>query len=276
MKIAFKIPPTIEAISASHLLVEVGNDEISFLIFSQNPFALEGMYLYQLEKNITADDYANNIKQIIGAENILQQTFASIQVFYNFAAASLMPTNYFVEAEKENVLELMFGKDKAAYAFYETVKDNDMKLIYRIPAKVYETINEVFPKNKFSHTTSSQLQIHNRTGNTLTCIVYHNCIKVILFKEKALQIIQFFDYEMPIDVSYHLLNVCERFGVSASLVKLSLCGMIDGKSNLFDEIYKYFLDVSFTSLSADIIVAENMKELPSHFYSNLTALAQCV
>jgi hypothetical protein len=276
LKIAFKIPPTVEDVSALHLLVEAGNDEISFLLFSQNPFAVEGLYLCQLEKNITATDYANSIEKIIAGENILQQSFASVQIFYNFATATLMPAQYFVEAEKENVLELMFGKDKAAYTFYETVKDNDTKLVYRIAAKIYETMNAVFPKNRFSHATSSQLQTPINTGDTLTCIVYHSCIKLFLFKEKALQIVQFFDYEIPLDVSYHLLNVCERFGVSASLVNLSVGGMIDEKSNLYDEIYKYFLNVSFTSLPANTIVAENMNALPTHFYSNLTALAACV
>ncbi len=274
MKIAFKIPPLITDTSAQYLLVELSNDEISFLVFAHNPFSIQGFYVYQLEKNIVANEYAANIKKIMADEPILQQAFASVQVIYNFSTVSLVPAAYFVDAEKENMLQLLFGKDDNSYCFQENVKDNDIKLLYRIPSKIYETINNVFPKNNFSH--ASALQLQTIIDNVLHCIVYHNFIKVILFKEGKLQIVQYFDYELPIDVSYHLLNVCDRFGVSPSGVQLLLSGMIDESSNLKDDIYKYFLNVSFANLPANTIVAESMNELPAHFYSNLTALALCV
>jgi hypothetical protein len=274
LKIAFKIPPNVTDISAQNLLVEFSNDEISFLIYAHNPFAIQGFYEYQLEKNIVANEYVLAIKEIMADEPILQQAYVSVNVMYNFSTATLVPVAYFVDAEKENMLQLLFGKEDNSYCFQENVKNNDIKLVYRIPSKIYETVNDVFPKNSFAHASSLQLQAN--TDNALQCIVYHNFIKVILFKEGKLQIVQYFDYEMPIDVSYHLLNVCERFGVSPSSVQLLLSGMIDESSNLKDDIYKYFLNVSFANLPANTIVAENMSELPAHFYSNLTALALCV
>jgi hypothetical protein len=276
LKVAFKIPPIIEDISASHLLVELRNCEVSFLIFCNMPFALKGFYVYELDKNLPAAVYANELKTIIDNEGILHPSFATVQVCYNFSASTLVPKDYFVEAEKENMLELMFGKDASAYCFYEDVLDNDMKIVYRVASKIYETVNELFPKNKFSHASSMQLQENKLEGDMLECMVYHNTIKLILCKNSKLQIVQFFDYETPIDVSYHLLNVCERFAVSPSIVKLVLSGMIDVQSNLYDDIHKYFLDIHFAPLPEDTIVSEAMKAHPTHFYHNLTALAQCV
>jgi hypothetical protein len=276
LKVAFKIPPIIEDISASHLLVELRNCEVSFLIFSNMPFALKGFYVYELDKNLPAAIYANELKTIIDNEGILHQSFATVQVCYNFNTSTLVPKDFFVEAEKENMLELMFGKDASAYCFYEDVLDNDMKIVYRVASKIYETVNELFPKNKFSHASSMQLQENKLEGDMLECMVYHNTIKLILCKNSKLQIVQFFDYETPIDVSYHLLNVCERFAVSPSIVKLVLSGMIDVQSNLYDDIHKYFLDIHFATLPEDTIVSEEMKAHPTHFYHNLTDLAQCV
>jgi Protein of unknown function (DUF3822) len=276
LKVAFKILPIIEDISAPHLLIELSDNEVSFLIFSTMPLALQGFYVYELEKSITAIDYAKELKTIIEDESVFHQSFATVQVCYNFAAFTLVPKAFFVEAEKENMLDLMFGKDASTYCFYEDVLDNDMKIVYRVSSKIYEMMNEVFPKNKFVHASSMQLQVSKLDGDKLECIVYHNSIKLILSKNNQLQIVQFFDYETPIDVSYHLLNVCERFDVSASSVKLILSGMIDVKSNLYDDIHKYFLNISFATLSEDTTVSEGMKAHPTHFYHNLTALAQCV
>ncbi len=276
MKIAFKIPPKIEDISTSHLLVELSDCEVSFLVFSKTPFALQGFYVYEVNKNIPAIEYAKELKTIIEDESIFHQSFATVQVCYNFNTSTFVPKDYFVEAQKENVLILMFGKDASTYCFYEDVLNNDMKVVYRIPSKIYEIINELFPKNKFSHASSMQLQAHEFDRDVIKCIVYHNSIKVILFKDSNLQIVQYFDYEMPIDVSYHLLNTCERFGVSPSEVQLLLSGMIVEKSNLYDDMHKYFLNIDFDTLPADIGIAEDMKMHPTHFYINLTALAQCV
>ncbi len=249
---------------------------MSFLIFSNNPFALQGFYVYELEKNIPAIEYARECKKIVEDESIFHQSFANVQVCYNFNISTLVPKAFFVEAEKENMLDLMFGKDASTYCFYEDVLDNDMKIVYRVSSKIYETVNKMFPRNKFSHASSMQMQANKLVGDRLDCIVYHNSIKLLLCKDSKLQIVQYFDYETPIDVSYHLLNVCERFAVSPSIVKLILSGMIDVESNLYDDIHKYFLRIQLATLPVDTIFSEDMKVHPAHFYHNLTALALCV
>jgi Protein of unknown function (DUF3822) len=274
LKVAFKISPNHIDSLDSHLITEIGNNEISFLIYTQNPMALQGFYKVELEKNIVPVDYADAITTILNQETVLQAKFASIKVCYNFNTATLIPVMYFKDTEKEHILDLMFGKDSDAYCFQELVQGNDIKIAYRVPSKIYETINNLFAKNNFSHATSAQLQ--NKTGDALECIVYTNCIKLLLFKNGSIQIVQFFDYASPSDVSYHLLNVCERFEVSPAVVKLVLSGMIELKSNLYVDVHKYFLNISFAQMPADATIAANMEDLPAHFYTNLTSLALCV
>jgi Protein of unknown function (DUF3822) len=276
LKIAFKIPPHFDDIADLHLLLELSNNQISVLFYSKNPFALKGYYIYELEKHIHPNVYAEELKIVSNDEFISNQRFSSFKILFNFSTATLVPTSLFIEAEKENILNLMFGKDVSSYCFCEDVIDNDIKLIYRIHSKIYELVNELFPANKFSHSSSLQLSTNNKNRNSLECIVYHNQIKVILCKNNQVQIVQFFEFDTPIDVSYHLLNVCERFALTAVEVNLFLSGMIVEKSNMYDDIHKYFLHIHFANLSADLVVAEEMKIYPSHFYHNLIVLTQCV
>jgi hypothetical protein len=276
LKIAFKIPPNVYDISDSHLLIELGNNQITILIFSINPFVLKGFYVYEFSKNIHPNDYSEELKIVRDDEEIFNQKFVSIKVCYNLSSATLVPTSFFIEAEKENVLELMLGKEVSANAFSEDViGNNDIKILYRIPSIIYETVNELFPQKTFLHSSSIQLQEPTQKVDMLNCIIYQNQMKVILFKQGKLQISQYFDFDTPIDVSYHLLNVCERFAVSPSVVKLILSGMIVEKSNLYDDIHKYFLDIHFASLPQSLTISEDMNIHPPHFYHNLIALAQC-
>jgi hypothetical protein len=273
LNVAFKIPPIIDDFSALHLLIEVGNIESSLLLYTKNPFALQGFYSFLSTENTSANDYADELKKAIRNEGLHEHNFASVQIMYNYKESTLVPTKYFVDAEKENIISLMFGEDKDAYCFQENTQNQEIKIIYRIPQHVYTTMNELFSKNNFSHSTSFQVE---QEGTILTCEVYHNQVKISLHKNNALMIVQYFDYSAPLDVCYHLLNVCERFEVLAPEVNLLLSGMIEAGSNLHNEIHKYFLYDSIVSLPQDIYVAEYMKVLPPHFFSNLTQLAQCV
>ena len=276
MKIAFKIPPVVNNFSNLHILVEAGKEDIAFLIFSKNPLSVEGFYSYNLNKHISSAEYGSAIKDIISQEDILKQPYASASIFYNFNASTLVPAAHFIDEEKNAVCNIMFGQDKAALCFQENVKGQHIKLIYRVPDKVYETFNHFFSKNIFAHSTSEQINMRSENTNTLHCIIYHASIKILLFKGANIQLVQYFDYESPSDVCYHLINICERFEMPAASIQLQLSGMVDKDSSLFTEVYKYFLHVSFSGALNEVNIAENLQVLPPHFYHHLTALAQCV
>ncbi len=276
MKIAFKIPPVSNKSTDTHLLVEAGKEDISFLLFSKNPFKIEGLFSYQFEKNLSSAVYIEDVKNTIKEFAALQPpNIASCNVFYNFPTSTLVPLQYFVEDEKEKMIELMFGCGGPSVCFQENVYGHNIKNVYSLPAAVYNCFTELYPNIKFAHSTSYQISNNNGSENLLLCIVYSATIKVLLFKNGELQIAQYFDYTTPLDVSYHLLNVAERFQIPISSVSLQLSGMVDAESKLYEELYKYFLQISF-EVTSGVNVAEDMNELQPHFYHHLTALAQCV
>ena len=147
---------------------------------------------------------------------------------------------------------------------------------YRIPKEIAAVFTERFPKAVFFHSTSLQLEQLNQETDLLYCIIYHNSLKTILYKEGKLQIVQQFNYTIPEDVAYHLLNICEQFAVKPSEIPLRLSGMIDEHSKLYIELYNYFLNIHFENVADGIYTTDEMKTLPAHFFSHLTSLALCV
>ena len=275
MKIAFKIPPILDLNVEFNLLIEVGKEDISFLLFSKNPFAVKGLFSFSLD-NIGSAEYMEDVKNILSEYPALQSSnISSCTIFYNFPTSSLVPHQYFIEEEKENMLDIMFGADKSRICFYEEVKDKNIKNIFSIPHYIYNSFLQLYPKSKSTHSTTYQVNIEKSNGNYLQCIFYSNSIKVVLFKEGILQIVQYFNYTTASDVCYHLLSVVNSFQLTVSTLNLILSGMIDAKSKLYEEVYKYFLNISFAQIN-DVIVTENLNELQPHFYHHLTALATCV
>jgi hypothetical protein len=143
-----------------------------------------------------------------------------------------------------------------------------------VPVTVHTVITKSFPGAAVRHSSSMQLQASGTTD--IHCIVFHNTIKVILFNRGQLQFVQQFHYKTPEDVVYHLLNTCEKYDVTVNEVVLMLSGMIDARSNLYQELYKYFLNISFAAVSDEVFLSPDIKTFPAHFFSHLTALAKCV
>ncbi len=254
--------------------MEVGNVSTTMVLCTKKPFVIQGYYSFLSEDNISTNEYAAVLKQTIKNESLNDHGFAMVHIMYNYKESLLIPKQFFKDDEKETICSLMFGEEKDAYCFSEDVQGREIKNIYRVPEKVYSVLNELFPKNSFSHSTSYQIQ--NELANVLFCVVYQKQIKVLLQKNNEFMFAQYFDYSTPLDVCYHLLNVCERFEIATANIELQLSGMIEIDSNLYSEIHKYFLNDRIMELPVGVDVAENIKQLPGHYFYNLIKLAQCV
>jgi hypothetical protein len=273
LKIAFKIPPHTEDVSPLHLIAEAGGDEISFLIFEKYPFTLHGFYTFNFDKNLSADDLLKTVRSIFESENIFNSNFTSKHLFYNFKEMTPVPENYFLNGENENILGLMYGNDKRKISFDDSMQNEKVKIAYRVPKNIHEYFSTHF-SSEAKHAVSA---INNtESGNVLDCVIYHSTIRVTLFKEDQLQFIQYFDYTAPADVVYYLLSVCKQFDTPPDDTKLLLSGMVAKTSALYEEIYKYFLQTSFRELPKNVFLTGKVKDHPNHFYTHLTALAQCV
>ncbi len=270
-----KIAPLITDTSLLHLMVEVGVAEVNFLFYSTAPFQLHGFYQPKIMDTIAEPKNMELIKELVSRDTFLSKPFASVKIAYNFKTCALLPIQFFKVEDKAAILNVMHGVDFSSYSFHEDVQGGNIKLVYRVPCNVYDTFSNLFAKSIFMHSTSIQINNFKNQQNFITCIVYNGYVKLILFKEKMLQIVQYFDYSTPIEVSYHILNVCSQFNVEVANVALQVSGNIEPKSSLYEELYKYFLNISILPIPIAIQLAPTMQNLPTYYYNALTNLALC-
>jgi hypothetical protein len=273
LKIAFKIPPHIDDYSSLHLVAEAGSDEVSFLIFEKQPFTAHGFYTFNFDKHLSVSALSEKVAEIIESENVLSRPFASSTIFYNYREVTPVPDEYFIYGQNEAVCNLLFGEDKRTIVFHENIKAIPAKVIYRAPQKVHDMLRNHFAGSIFKHAAS---QITEQSGNVIDCTVYHSTIKLVVWKNGKLQLLQYFDYTSPADVVFHLLNTCRQLDLPPEEVKLLLSGMIVESSVLYEEIYKYFLHVELKVLPQEVSLAGKLNDHPHHFYSHLIEPALCV
>ncbi|MEO5985204.1 MAG: DUF3822 family protein [Ferruginibacter sp.] len=278
MKTAFHLIPADNRLSSLHLLIELGWYGVSFAWYARDPCSLEGVFAYNFSEGVTDQGIAEDLQIIFKKEPILSKSLTSVSVFYNFKESLLIPLKYYNDTAKSHQLNLIYHLAIKSVVNTDTINfvtgTDKIYNVYRIPAIVHDSIVAQFPGAEFMHSTSAQIQ-SKVSVYELHCIIYHNTIKVLLFNTQQICFVQQFNYHTPEDIIYYLLNTCDKYKVNVKEVQLILSGMIDEDSNLYQELYKYFLNIIFRELDDDVLVAKSIQEFPGHFFSPLMQLARC-
>lgn len=273
MKTAFKIPPE-TGTESLHLLIEVGAEGMAFVYYHGNPIQVEGLFIYQYDQPELSASFADDLK--IFLQNEALPSFDKCSVCYNFKETTLVPNLYFDEAATSDILNLLYGTNSGTESFVQDVNGIQAKLLYRISQNMIAVLKHTIPNANYFHATALQLSFLKSDTPLLYAIIYQQHAKVFLFKNGEVQLQQSFHYSTPTDVAYFLLNVCEQHQVAADSMPLHLAGFIDQQSNLYDELYKYFMQIGFDHEYNEISVAESITKYPAHFFSHYFQMIPCV
>jgi hypothetical protein len=273
MNTTFKIPYN-NSEAPAHIIVEIGASNIAIFCYSTYPFTANGFYYYSITENDSNTAIANELKAILESEKLTAITTDDVHIFYNYAESTLIPTSYFKQEEINNIANLMFGNKSNCINMHENISTHRIENIFAVPMEIKNTMDIIFPSSKSMHSLSKSIQSVN--GTKIYNTVYDKEIRLVLFKENIFTLASYFEYTTPEDVCYHMLNVCERFAVSTSDVEVILNGMIDTNSNLYKEIYKFFMQISIEDLPEKVMLADGFEEIASHYFSPLVKLAKCV
>ena len=274
METTFKILERKKWSSGQNLIIELGWEGISFVWYEKVPLRVNSIIQYQFKRNRTAEQLADLLDNLFNKENDYFENIEEADIFFNFSETELVPEKYYNAAVATELLGYKHGKEAEAILFTEKVKIIDGINVYRVHEDILDTLKTYFPAIKVHHSNSANVELAlERDGNALFCIVYNNSFKALLNKNGRLQIVQYFQYNAPNDVAYHLLNICSQHGIEAC--RLYLSGLIDESSMLYNTVSKFFGDVVLLPPNEQIAYSEPLLDQPLHFFAHLTSLTRC-
>jgi len=253
------------------LLIELGDFGFSLIWTDtqKKQIAALAVYIYEEEDN-AVEEIRNTINNAI----IQRKDHKGVKIFYNFKESMLIPIKYYNEDLNEQMLSLLFGENEDTVIRTDRIDKLQICNIYRLPTELDNFITNSFPQVNYSHSTTCQIA-QKFASTEMVCIDFYNAIKVMLYIDGHLYLVQQFKYNAPEDVSYHLLNICNQHDLKPTEIKLHISGMIVQDSILFQHLYNYFLHIDFIAMSDQIKMREDINDLPAHFFSHLTELATC-
>jgi hypothetical protein len=262
------------------LVMEVNTHSLSYVLLDlrrMSPAIIKYYYL-----NHTKDRPLEElVKEIVYLDDLFVKGTSEICLVYNFQESNIVPDNFFNNDMNRELTDLVYGSLEKGVICSEKIPWWELYNVYRLPNGVYDFLRERFTGAKCWHAYSLLLKSHKMFNakeghDALKVIFYTDKIIVLAFKKGQLQLIQTFIYQDVKDVVYHLLNCCQQVNLPANELALELSGLVDKHSALFNELMKYFMNISFEEIDESIKITDELKEYPLHYFSSLLKMAVCV
>jgi hypothetical protein len=263
------------------LLMEVNSNSVGYVLLNvrgMRPVAIK-YFQWNHSKNVSLEEI---LRELVYEDEIL--TIADVNetfLVYNFPESNLVPETFFNTDANKPLTDLIYGDLGKELILNEKIPWWEMHNIYRIPAGVHRLLQQKFYNGKYWHFYSLQLKCHKmfnakEEGQYLKTFFYSDKMIVLVSKNGQLQLMQTFEYHDSKDVAYNLLNCCHQLGMNQDQIVLELIGLIEKQSELYNELQKYFLNVSFDHMEDSIKITDELREYPLHYFSSLLKMAICV
>lgn len=272
MKIGLHIPPSQTNTVDSHLLLEIRDNGFSVLWYLPQPLVVTGYSVYQLEPFESIFDGLNALKSPLTLDRLAAH---QILLYYNTRNCTYLPNSFANnQALHTEIIQLINGAIPDSHIYSSSFSTESITQIFSISKDVKSLTDSICPSHTPEHTLAKLEQF--LPGETvLYCHVFYDYFNIMLRKNGKWQIFQQFFYQTPEDISYYLLLICEKHGMEVASTPLLLSGMITQESNLYQQLYNFFIDISFLPLPEGVTMEPQLSELPPHFITPLTYLAKC-
>jgi hypothetical protein len=274
MRTVFEILPSSLDHASCTLLCELSNEGFSFCIKDDDSNSFSALGVYHFDKNKPAVGLPIALQIVFHQKEILCGKFKKVCVIYSFSQSAFVPFSVYDREKNEVLMNMMFGDLSGNETILtDVLTDKSLYNCYRVPSSLVEVIQNQFPDACAMHQYSLLLKNPASENDQLTLIFYTYKFVVCLVKDGKYKLVNSFHFETPEDVSYSLLNICQRFKMEDP--PLIIHGLLEESSPLYKDIYKYFSDIQLAPLPSRHAYSEEISKFPSHYFSYIFAIDSC-
>ncbi len=275
MGLLFDIQTDKKQAGGLNLFFLISLNGISYCVFDSENLCTD-IYLYSFPTDTSPDNITDRTQAILDQQKLQPGSFNKITIVYSFIDSILVPDEYYQPQNNSDLIGLVFGNNSNTVIRDDFNFQKNIHNVYQVPKELDLYLNRYFLHANFTHLCSLLPNSHSDPGNHLYAVFSNANFWLMLVGDGQFKMVQNFTYKSPEDVSFYLLKACESFNLKPDDVLIHVSGMIEEQSNLYAELYKYFIQMRFVELSPRFQYPEVFNQYPSHYFSYLFFLAQCV
>jgi hypothetical protein len=258
------------------LAIEAGESHLALILFSRSKNKLFALRYYQFTAAEAVDAYT----AILLDDPWCREAWGVVNVFFHTRELLLMPEALYHGTGADRMLAVVHGDLSRGATMDDEVRSKGIRNLYRVPQPLLELLKRGFPHARYRHGSTAVLNWLDAQGDSLPATmifleVYPNQVAVTVNRNRTLQLVQSYPYEIPEDVSYHLLNIAEQLDLDPDTVPVTVGGLINPDSPLFLELMKYFRNLETLPAGACAELDNAFQDMPPHYFTPQILLALC-
>ncbi len=252
----------------SELFLIVGKQHFSFAIRNSNEIICSAYY-----ETAEGDNWKLKLAEF---HPELLHRFEKITVAFDVPEMAIIPNSLFDESALKMHLQTLHPITQNVVLYFDSIQNKEVQIGYAVAKELHDWVNEKYPSAICFHLTGSLLKNFKSTDKDSLLVDFRSGeFLVIVFKKEQLQLVQYYSFSSLADILYYLLKICEQFGLSQEEVIINISGLIEKDSAIYQELYKYFLNIEFEKNAESLNFVEAFNELPDYYFSNISKIITC-
>ncbi|MEM6348072.1 MAG: DUF3822 family protein, partial [Bacteroidota bacterium] len=195
------------------------------------------------------------LRLVFEREPILQQAFASCEVFLAEPPFTLLPQKY--RSETENLLLARVILDDWAFAediVLRNVSDQQsVSVLFLQTQNLHDTLHAYLPYFTLTHVAQAGVGLAERLSQEhqdhISIILQAEQLILLAMKKGRLQLCNYYAWQAPLDIVYFVEAVREVCGLKSPDVPVFVCGELEVDTDISKAIWRYIPGLRFpTSL----------------------------
>ncbi len=252
------------------LSVQISLTGLSFLVTVSDTKEVLFFSEEKLSNTPTPEEILDVIEKTIESKKVLQNSFNQVTLLYATNLYTLVPIALFDETKASEYLKFNSKILANDFISHDTLKNQDLVVVYVPYVNINNFFFEKYGSFKYYHAASVLIKTIIRAEkfskeHKVYIHVQPESFDCLVVKEGTLALCNTFSYRTPEDFIYYLLFCMEQLKLNPESTEVVLSGAIKEESDIFEIVYRYVRNVSFTSEKfSKISISETTK--PHHHF----------
>jgi len=253
---------------ACNLLVKVGLDSFSYAIINKETRQVNAVFDEQ-----ECEDGIKKFTDRLKTDPYLSLAYREIKIAIHSENIIAIPNNLYNENELAAHTQF-FMAPHSGNLYTQDQHHFGFTTIFTLPKFIDELLNNDFSTSKRLQETAGLLLLATKIHETALMLDFSvNSFHILYVNDQQIIFQQQYEIENIDEFNYYLLLIINQLGINKPNVYLS--GIIHEGDEKYNCLQKYFDTIYFTT-AGDDLNQEVLDDMPSHYYSSLLALDQCV
>ncbi|MEJ5995500.1 DUF3822 family protein [Pedobacter sp. Du54] len=253
------------------LLVRVGIDSFSYAILDKESNTVSAVFDEQ-----ECSEVVNKLSERLKNDPYLGLTFNEIKLAIYTENNVSVPNSLFIGDDLK--LNTTFFSEPHSENIYTTAHPNfGFTSVFSFSKMTDEIIHRSFLNSKKYQPHVALLKLAENSADTSLLVDFTaGAMYVLYLKQK--QVIFQHDYEIENaeEFNYYLLLMINQFGINLNDTEVYLSGIIHKNDDKYIRLTNYFNSTQFLDCADFNLNMQILEDMPSHYYTTLLTLNQCV